>query len=166
MTKQFAWGTKWFADADPQAVGEALEAVRERNGGALRPADVVNAAVAKSSPLHSLFEWDDAEAAEAHRREQAGHVIRSIRVNVIGRDAPEPRRIYVSVQQDDGRAYLPITVVKRDPELNAAMMTEAKRGLSQWRARYQELRVDLPVVFDAIDQVVGVKTAREHRRTG
>lgn len=65
-----------------QAVKDRLEAIRERNGGTLTPADVVADAKQKTSPLHDHFTWDDKEAAHQHRLNQARELIRSVRVEV------------------------------------------------------------------------------------
>jgi hypothetical protein len=43
---------------------------------------VVKAAAEKKSPLHARFDWDDKSAAHKHRLEQAGELIRRVRVEV------------------------------------------------------------------------------------
>jgi len=50
--------------------------------GRLYPADVVNAARPKSSPLHRYFDWDDRSAAEKYRLDQARALIRSVQAEV------------------------------------------------------------------------------------
>ena len=65
---------------DPQVVGEWFETLRKKHGGALRPADVLDAAKDKTSPVHSYFEWDDTKAAEQWRLEQARKLIREVEV--------------------------------------------------------------------------------------
>jgi hypothetical protein len=53
------------------------------NLGSITPQDVLDDARAPDSPLHGLFQWDDATAAEAHRLDQAREVIRQVRVTVV-----------------------------------------------------------------------------------
>lgn len=53
-----------------------------KDDGRLEPSDVVQTARDPASPLHPLFEWDDAAAAAAHRLEQARNVIKRVRVEV------------------------------------------------------------------------------------
>lgn len=67
--------------------GEQREAVRARlaaleiaGGGRLTPDAVVEDARDPQSPLHDLFEWDDAKAAYQHRLDQARAIITSVRV--------------------------------------------------------------------------------------
>ena len=59
---------------------DAIEQIRTKNGGVLLPSHVVKEAKKKSSPLHSLFEWDDKRAAELHREQVAREVIRAVKV--------------------------------------------------------------------------------------
>jgi len=70
---------------DPAArklVEERLAGLTEKSGGRLTAADVLEDAKDQSSPLHDFFEWDDGKAAHEHRLEQAGHLIRTVRVEV------------------------------------------------------------------------------------
>lgn len=155
MSRKFAWSHPRFQRlADPQKVGEALEAVREKHGGALRAADIVTAAKSKKSPLHKLFEWDDTEAAQKHRNHQARTIITSIRIKVIDREDSEVRRIYVNVHQAEGRAYLPIELIKQDIMLEAEVLKQAMAGLKQWRDRFKDLRTQLSPLFESIDSTL------------
>ena len=74
--------------------------------GLLRPADVVEAARDPESPLHSHFEWDDTEAAEKWREEQARQLIRNVRIEV-GTSSPVLVRAFVSlpVDRQNGAGY-------------------------------------------------------------
>ena len=58
----------------------ALQEIAANNDGILRPEIVVEAARAKTSPLHSSFEWDNTRAAEAHRLWQARQLIVSVTI--------------------------------------------------------------------------------------
>lgn len=60
----------------------ALDALA-RVHGVVTPEHVVDAARDPESPLHGYFEWDDVEAAEAHRRDQARALLRSWRIRVV-----------------------------------------------------------------------------------
>lgn len=57
-----------------------------REYGVVTPEHVVDAARDPRSPLHEYFEWDDAEAAEAYRREQARALLRSWKVRIVTSD--------------------------------------------------------------------------------
>lgn len=57
-----------------------LERLREENGGALTSEAIVEAAKAKGSPLHDLFDWDLKRAARCHWINQAEGLIRRFRL--------------------------------------------------------------------------------------
>jgi hypothetical protein len=66
------------------AIKEELQAIAE--GGVLHPADVIAAARNPNSAMHGQFEWDNSEAAEAYRLQQARALIRRVKVNVVRSD--------------------------------------------------------------------------------
>lgn len=53
------------------------------NKGRLTPQNVVADARNRNSPLHDIFEWDDAKAADQYRLEQARELIRSVKIEVV-----------------------------------------------------------------------------------
>lgn len=69
---------------------EIVEILRdlEKDSGRLVPGDVVEAARDPDSPLHSHFTWDDTEAADKYRLQQAGVLIRSVKLEITVRDIP------------------------------------------------------------------------------
>jgi hypothetical protein len=67
------------AKADVQAIGEALEKLKARNGGELKPKALVDDARSSRHPAHHQFEWNDKVAGEAHRLHQARELISIVR---------------------------------------------------------------------------------------
>lgn len=68
-----------------------LQAIREEMtalmvDGVLTPSAVVDAARNPNSSMHAQFEWDDSEAAEAYRLQQARALIRRVKVEVVRTD--------------------------------------------------------------------------------
>lgn len=149
---RYLWkpGTKGIS-LDPQTVGETLEAVRMSNGGVLEPEAVVEASRPATAPLHPYFEWDDAKAAEKYRKDQAGHLIRCITVEIptgAGRE-PMQTRAFVSVE-DGGRHYTSTVVAMGNPALRQQVVQAAMRELKVWRERYKDYQ-ELARVFEAVD---------------
>ena len=70
-------------EAKKEAVAERLEEIRLKNGGVLRPTDVVGAARDPKSVLHDEFEWDNSVAAERFRIDQARTLISSVSVTIV-----------------------------------------------------------------------------------
>ena len=151
--KLYAWKAPPIAlkggarDADPQAVGEALEKITGPDGS-LGTNDVLAAARSRKSPLHRLFEWDDGIAAEAYRRHQARHLIGSIRL--ISNTNEPPARAFVSLRlRADGTRYRTNAIVTGSGELQAALLHQALGELRAMRVRYRSL-TNLCVLLDKI----------------
>ena len=67
---------------DKKVIEERLALLMNQNSGRLTKEIVLEDAEDPASPLHSLFEWDDTEAARKYRLSQANEIIRSIKVEV------------------------------------------------------------------------------------
>lgn len=130
-----------------------LERIRKANGGVLRPADVVHAAKAKSSPLHDYFEWDDGKAAHQHRLEQARLLIRCT-VELVGEDE-KPVKMYVSLQsrRAEGDSYQSLRDVVQSRPLREELLRQALAEADAWRKRYEKFR-ELHEVFAAIGRAI------------
>jgi hypothetical protein len=151
----------------------ALSAIEVRDG-VIRPAVVVDEARPTDSPLHPAFLWDDTEAAERFRQEQARLLIRSVVVmsdttpdlaaavrafvhisvpddETTEDDDQEPTRVYVN------RAYIDTESALRSPSLRAQVLAQALAELSALTRKYREL-VELAEVFAAIDHAAGSST--------
>ena len=113
--------------------------------GRLTPTLVVDAARPVGSPLHSRFEWDDTIAGPAYRLQQAGAVIRSVKV--VRDDAPdlEPTRVRAFVhlpatpgedETDAAATYVPVEVVAGNAEMDALARREMVRRIDDLRRTY------------------------------
>lgn len=102
-------------------IRQALKALEEN--GRLTPDEVVKAAKDPKSVLHEYFTWDDSEAAEAWRTEQARRLIRSVTVVVTVEDRPVTTVHYVrdpTVAEDQG--YVSLAQLRSEPEAAKAML--------------------------------------------
>jgi len=142
-----------------QVVGEELE--RLSGGSGVTPVQVVDAARPVWSALHPLFEWDDVRAAEMYRRQQAGDVLRQIKIVVEEGPRPLQVRAFVNVtptpvpgeDEDAGasrRVYMPTRVALADEGMRRQVLEEALSRIRQWRAVYGAL-VEFAEVVTAID---------------
>ncbi len=78
MKYGFREGTRLPKSVDPQKVGAALANFARK--GQLNAENVVQKAESANSPLHNAFTWDDTEAAQERRLDQARYLIGSVRV--------------------------------------------------------------------------------------
>lgn len=131
-----------------------LERIRRANGGVLIPEQIVAAAKAKSSPLHSQFEWDDGEAAHQFRIYQARALIR-VYVTVFDADGPKESRAYVSLTSDrsGGGGYRAMVDVLHDKDMRAMLLEDARADMVAFKKKYIAL-TELAQVFAAMDKVV------------
>jgi N6-adenosine-specific RNA methylase IME4 len=118
---------------------EVLTEIRDRTGELTTQA-VVDTARPKSHPLHSRFEWNDKVAGEAYRRQQAGELIRSVRIRYV--DEPEPKEVNVFhvVRRETGRqSYEPVEEVAADPVAREIVLREMRREWQAFERRYRHL---------------------------
>lgn len=135
--------------ADPQKIGEALEAIAKANGGRIEPEAVVEAARDPANPIHKHLEWDNDKAAAAHRIEQARGIIRVVRVENEDSESGTCRAFF-SITDDRGRAYRPARAVISSAEMMLALRKRAKDELEAFKLRYKEIREIGPELDTAI----------------
>lgn len=147
----YQWKPEARVRVDAQIAGAEMERLRVLHNGRLERNLVLEAARNPLNPLHPEFEWDDRKAAEAHRMDRAGYLIRSIEVVVTEPVEAKPVRAFVSVTRDDDRSYTSVSHALADPALRQQVLMAALRELEAWRERYAEL-VELAQVFAAIEE--------------
>jgi hypothetical protein len=134
-------------------VEKELQALADE-AGELTPDLVLEAARDETSPLHSHFEWDDSEAAEKWRQEQARRLIRSVRI--VYREATDAERKrtvrkYVSVQQPEGRrAYRESAEIAQDPVARRLVLADMEREWKTLMRKYGEYEEFVTMVAEDI----------------
>ena len=133
---------------------QEIEALIDKHGGSVTPAQVVEYGKNPTTALHGLFTWDDTEAAQRWREEQATQYLR-ITVTVLKTDGADPTRVraFVSLPSDRGEnGYRRTVDVLHDPERRAEMLAHAANEYKQYRNRYKHLE-ELSAFFAAGDAV-------------
>jgi hypothetical protein len=132
-------------------IAHELKKIEDKSGG-LNPKSVVEAARMKDHPLHSKFTWDDSEAAEKWRLEEARALIASVKVEV----EVEERRVVVPGYHRDPHAspaetaYRSREAIQQDPDdARTVVITEfvaaaahLKRARNVAKAFGQSERID------------------------
>jgi hypothetical protein len=163
---------KWKSAArlrglDPQACGQRLAKIEKQAG--LTPENVVEDARAASSPLHDGFTWDDSEAAEKFRLDEARYILRAIIIvtsDPIDEDEePSTVRAFFPVKEEDEEesSYVNVTDVMSDSKLRAKILTRAYDELTAWKERYNNLEefADVRKAIVAARSVVKKKRKRK-----
>jgi len=128
-------------------------------------AAVVDEARPPSSLLHPQFEWDDARAAEEHRRNQARNLINSIRVLVIGDKPSETRALiqFYRVRDDAGSRYVTTIDIGTNEALRASALAECAGILKGVRERFGQLQEIRPICR-AIDRFLESRRSPARKR--
>lgn len=150
----FTWAESYRGKkVDPQAVGETITEIEQRDG-VCHPAALVDAARPETSPLHELCEWDDAVAGEQFRIAQMRSVIRSVRV--VKDDRPESAPTFVHVRKVDTQGvhngYVQTVRAMDDSELRQQVLADALAQLRGLRKRFASLE-ELQPVWQLVDTI-------------
>jgi hypothetical protein len=146
------------------SVESEMAVIAKRNGGLLRPVDVVEFAEDKRTELHGKFTWDDSDAAVQYRLWQAREIIR-VSVSILPHNEKE-YRTYVSLMNDrteEGGGYRSVVTVLANRSLRESMLEEALNELGLFRRKYAAIK-ELAGVFDAIDDVSKPKPRKDAKR--
>jgi hypothetical protein len=137
-----------------QAVGERLERLRAAGAGELTPEAVVEDARHPASPLHSLFEWDDTQAAHQYRLVQARAVIRAVivRYRAAAGDGARSVVAFVNLKDGDRQYYTATAVALSDPARRAIALRQAWEDFQALRRRYAQL-AEFAQLFAALDEI-------------
>lgn len=121
---------------DAQTAGEELARITAQHDG-LTPAVVVEESRPIDAPLHPVFEWNDAVAAELHRQHQAETLIRSVQV-VREQDEPD-EPVFVKVRS--ARNYQQAEQVAKRLDLYEEAFRDACERLGDAQIALQQLVV-------------------------
>lgn len=126
---------------------DQLQAIYDKHEQ-LTPAIVVDEARDESHPLHPRFEWDNAIAGEAWRREQAHELIRSVRVVYSPATESSPElsvRAFHAIRAEQGHVYEPTDSITDNPFLTELLLRDMER---EWKALYNR--------YKAFEQFIGI----------
>ena len=159
MEKRYSW--KYGNRFSAQMVGEQFEAIEKRDG-TLTKAAIVDAARSEDSPMHGMFEWDDAVAGELYRENQAGYYIRTLEVEVVSVGASSGKTVtmrgFVNVApvnktKPEGKGmFVNVNRAIEQPDTYKIVLERAKNELRMFREKYRDIK-ELEPVFAAINQV-------------
>lgn len=140
-----------------------LTKIARQNGGVLKVEDVLTEARDESSPLHKHFEWDDSEAAEQYRRQQARALIQKCKITLID-SQPIEIRAFVSLPTDreNGGGYRLTSEVMGDDRMKAELIRDIQLTIARWTQKLHLLDQDLAEAI--IDLDARVNKATEERR--
>lgn len=126
-----------FSNKDARVIGPVLE----RLAGGTR-SEVLDAARPMLSPLHKYFEWNDSIAGELYRRDQAGRMLRAIKIKYADETGLHIARAFhiQHVGSHNNRTpskFRSFQVLHGESAFAAQMMQSAMDDLQSWRRKYE-----------------------------
>lgn len=145
-----------FSQEEARVYGRELDKIAEKNGGQLKPVEVVEKARNIKNPLHHYFDWDNDKAAEKFRIEQARHLINHITVVIRYDHKEKEHKAFFSVNSTPGekqknKIYVTMERVLSESELKEQILVEAIEEAEYWKDKYAEYR-ELSRIFHAIKE--------------
>lgn len=145
-----------------EQIRSRINEIASRQGGRIRPDDVVQDARDPESPLHERFEWNADKAAQAHWLDTARELIRAVRVQVTTDTTIVSSVAYVrdpSVDADE-QGYVSIAMLRSDSELarEAIVYEFARAQGALTRAREVAAALNLKTEVDRL--IAGVNRVK------
>lgn len=135
----YQYKVKGLHKAPAQVAGEICEWLENSQQG-LSPKTLLDASRDVNAPLHNEFEWDDSEAAERYREQQAGGIIRNLYIVPAERSPEESTRAFVNVHSEiKTGSYHNIRVVLDDDTMRERLFAAAKRDMQSFIDKYKTL---------------------------
>lgn len=138
-------GEKLYKGVSAAMVYDEITAI----GDSATPEQIVDAARDESSELHKCFTWNDTEAAEKWRKQEARRIRHFLVVRNEEKPDLPPVRAFQFVRNSEG--YKPTEQVFQRPDEYALMLKRAYAELRAFEIRNKILESDLSEVFAAID---------------
>ncbi len=129
MKKKFkARNGATFSVKDAQKIGEELELIKSKS--VLNPTNVVARAKNKKSILNKYFEWDNTEAAEKWRLQQARDIVNHVvEVTVIRGEQVEERAFFNVIAKNDEKVYVSFAEAVKTPSYRIQLLNEMQNRL-------------------------------------
>lgn len=123
---------------------ELLTQMARQKNGMLMVDDVLEEAKDESSILHKHFEWDNSEAADLYRRQQARALIQKCRIQLVETE-PVSIRAFVSLPTDRGAGggYRLTSEVVSDASMKEELLHDIRLTISRWSRKLHLLDQDI-----------------------
>jgi hypothetical protein len=156
---QYHWRDNSWERGNPQDIGEHLEYLYQKNGNQLTSEIIVRDAARANSPLHDLFDWDDASAAEKYRTTRVNGILGTLMTSHRGDDV---RAFLGFGKRNEGVTFRPLERVLKSRRMREEQIHRELRRLDRWKTRtaflpeLQKARKAIEDALDAAGFVVGV----------
>jgi hypothetical protein len=132
-------------------VARGLLAIHKKHGR-IDTDTIVAASKPKRAPLHNAFEWDDAVAADEHRKWQARQIARS--VDVTDEDTGEREPLVVHIHNEDPHYQITTVAVETEEEW-VVVLQSARKAVATARDRLERLNRITARQYGRAEELVG-----------
>lgn len=150
----YVWKLKSLAKGiDPQLAVDELQRI-EKIFGKLNQENILKASEPEDSVLHSLFLWDDTEAAHRYRLRQAMDILNNVQVTVISDGEERQISVYEIISSDQDRSYKHVLSMSIDDLKQIRARTV--RELNSLRSKlsfYSEFQKALEIIQKLISEI-------------
>lgn len=137
-----------------QEAGEYLESL-ERKYSKITPKLIVDDSRSEEALLHKCFEWNNEQAAEKYRENQAGFMLRnlvSVNVSQTGEFEGTEIRAFVNVATNNSTGFVSVLTAMNNNDMRDQILQEALSELLALKKKYSQLK-ELAEVFKALEGV-------------
>ena len=107
----------------------------------------------EESPLHELFEWDDAVAGRKYRLSQATNIIINLAVEVEKEQKPKKIRAYYNVSDTEKKGtFINVESAFSNPDTKEIVIKRAYREMVAFTKKYENITEFAPI-FKAIESL-------------
>ena len=124
-------GTRIGGGVHPSVIADELTRIHDENDG-LTARVLVDESTHPTAPLHPVFEWDDAKAADGYRLHQGRTLIRAVQVSWGKSERSESLMVFVPPNATDLNpgAYHPLRIVVQHEDMFDRALRELTRHLA------------------------------------
>lgn len=116
------------------------------------PQQIVEYAKDENTELHKCFTWDNDEAAEKWRKQEARMIVCSLRIVKVENDIEIPTPVRVFYKTDDDSGYKPTEVIIRQADEYEKLINRVTNELKTIQNKYKNL-CEFEEVWKAIDEL-------------
>lgn len=149
----YSWKTYGYR-ISADTVGKEFEKI-ESEYGEVTSENVLASAKSEDSPIHNIFEWDDAVAGHKYRLHQATVLICNLSREVETQEEKTITvRAYYDVAENDSKGkFINVESAFKNVDTREIVLKRALQELEAFKAKYNNLK-ELESVFEVINDLL------------
>lgn len=153
--KSYKWRDGTPYATDPELVGGVVEQIEARDGAVTRES-FLEASRAEDSPTHSMFEWDDAIAAEKFRLNEASKIIGALQIVYDDADGTE-RSVsgFINVKNEKRAVFKNVVDALSDQESRELIIARLRREVESLIERNRNIEELADILREALASLEG-----------